>query len=149
MPPIAWETIWAGGAMQTKGAGEVTALPYRTLRRRDSAGADIFAAAVAGVQGRVLGTLSECDILHAVGTADPPRARMPAKTYDDAGRGNGRGRMRPYGHRKSRHFGAPATYRPSSARNWSAFVSIGGVVNRRLEQIEHEYEAMSEYIATA
>jgi len=28
-------------------------------------------------------------------------------------------------------------------------VSIGGAVKRRLEQIEHEHEAMREYIATA
>jgi hypothetical protein len=50
---------------------------------------------------------------------------------------------------KIRQSGAAATYRPSSTRNWSALLSIGSVVKRRLEQIEHEHEAMREYIATA
>jgi hypothetical protein len=58
------------------------------------------------------------------------------------------GRMRSYRNGKRRQFGAPGTCWPSSARNWSAFVSIGGVVKRRLEQIEHEHEAMREYVAT-
>jgi CBS domain-containing protein len=59
--------------MQTKGRDEVTTLPYRTLAEGAAIqpARNIGAAVVAGAQGRVLGMLSERDILQAVGTGDP------------------------------------------------------------------------------
>jgi hypothetical protein len=149
---IAWETIRVGGALQTKGWDEITTLPYRTLAEGAAIqpARSIGAAVVADAQGRILGMLSERAYLQAVGSGDPAALADASSKH----------MMTPvvatevseWFQTPTEKENIPALPPPTgrrSTRNWSAFVSIGGVVKRRLEQIEHEHEAMREYIATA
>jgi len=83
--------------LAAKGKDVVTTQPHRTLAEAAAllTARNIGAAVVTDAQGRVLGMLSERDILHAVGKGGAAASRQCRfKAYDGAGRDNARGRMR-------------------------------------------------------
>jgi CBS domain-containing protein len=137
--------------LAAKGRDVVTTQPHRTLAEVAAllTERNIGAAVVADGQGRVLGMLSERDILHAVGKGG-------AAALNDA---------------VSKHMTTPVvtaredecvdrTMEQMTLRRFRhlpvvvderlvGIVSIGDVVKYRLEQLEHEQQALREYIATA
>jgi Predicted signal-transduction protein containing cAMP-binding and CBS domains len=137
--------------LAAKGRDVVTTPPHRTLAEAAAllTARNIGAAVVTDAQGRILGILSERDIVRAIG-------RDSAAALNDA---------------VSKHMTAPVvtadegecldmTMEKMTIRRCRhlpvvvdeklvGIVSIGDVVKYRLEQIEHEYQAMREYIATA
>jgi CBS domain-containing protein len=133
-----------------KGKDVVTTQPHRTLA--EAAGIlmvqNIGAAVVADSQGRILGILSERDIVCAVGKDgaaalnDAVSKHMrPAVTTHE---GDSVYRtMEQMTVRRCRHLPVVA------GETLVGIVSIGDVVKYRLEQLEHEHQAMREYIATA
>jgi CBS domain-containing protein len=110
---------------------------------------NIGAAVVTDTHGRVLGMLSERDILHAVGAGgaaalDDAVARhmtAPVVTTDEDECVHVA--MEKMTVRRCRHLPVVVD------EKLVGIVSIGDVVKHRLEQIEHEYQALREYIATA
>lgn len=137
--------------LAAKGRDVVTTQPHRTLAEAAALlmARNIGAAVVTDAQGRVLGIISERDIVHAVGKGG-------AAALDEAA---------------SKHMTAPVVTTHESEHIHAAMatmtvkrhrhlpvmdgeklvgiVSIGDVVKHRLEQIEHEHQAMREYIASA
>ena len=99
--------------------------------------------------GRILGMISERDILHAVGERgaaalnDAVSKHMTATvvtTHEDESVDRAMEKMTL---RRFRHLPVIADER------LVGLVSIGDVVKYRLEQLEHEHQALREYIATA
>ena len=137
--------------LAAKGRNVVTMEPNRTLAEAAAllTARNIGAAVVTDTQGRVLGMLSERDILHAVGTGgaaalDDAVARhmtAPVVTTDEDE--SVQVAMEKMTVRRCRHLPVVAD------EELVGIVSIGDVVKHRLEQIEHEYQAMRDYIATA
>ncbi len=137
--------------LAAKGRDVVTTQPHRTLAEAAAllTAQNIGAAVVADAQGRILGILWERDIVHAIGKGG-------AAVLNDA---------------VSKHMTAPAvTTHEDESVNMTmekitagrcrhlpvvegeklvGIVSIGDVVKYRLEQIEHDHQAMREYIAHA
>jgi CBS domain-containing protein len=137
--------------LAVKGRDVVTTQPHRTLAEAAAllTARNIGAAVVADAQGRILGMLSERDILHAVsetGAAalnDAVSKHMTAAvitTHEDECVDAAMAKMTV---RRCRHLPVVAGER------LIGLVSIGDVVKYRLEQLEHEHQAMREYIATA
>jgi CBS domain-containing protein len=137
--------------LAAKGRDVVTTEPHRTLA--EAAGIlmarNIGSAVVADAQGRVLGILSERDIVHAIGKGGAARLNdavskhmtAPVVTaHDDESVDMTMEKMTV---RRCRHLPVIVNER------LVGIVSIGDVVKYRLEQLEHEYQAMREYIATA
>jgi CBS domain-containing protein len=133
-----------------KGKDVVTTQPHRTLA--EAAGIlmtqNIGAAVVADAQGRILGILTERDIVCAVGKdgavalSDTVSKHMrPAvTTHEEESVDRTMEKMTV---RRCRHLPVVAD------EMLVGIVSIGDVVKYRLEQLEHEQQAMREYIATA
>ncbi|MGH6937279.1 MAG: CBS domain-containing protein [Methylocella sp.] len=137
--------------LAAKGRDVVTTQPHRTLAEAAAllTARKIGAAVVTDAQGCVLGMLSERDILHAVGTGgavaldDAVANHMTAPvvtTNEDEGV---RVAMEKMTAQRCRHLPVVEDER------LVGIVSIGDVVKYRLDQIEHEHQAMREYIATA
>jgi CBS domain-containing protein len=137
--------------LAAKGRDVVTTQPHRTLAEAAVllAGRNIGAAVVADAQGRILGMLSERDILHAVaeiGAAalnDAVSKHMTATviiTHEDECVDAAMAKMTM---QRCRHL--PVIH----GEKLIGLVSIGDVVKYRLEQLEHEHQALREYIATA
>ena len=137
--------------LAAKGRDVVTTEPHRTLD--EAAGIlmarNIGSAVVADAQGRVLGILSERDIVHAIGKGGAARLNDAVSkhmtsevltTYEDETVDRTMEKMT---HRRCRHL--PVVENGKLA----GIVSIGDVVKYRLEQLENEHQAMREYIATA
>jgi CBS domain-containing protein len=136
--------------LAAKGRDVVTTQPHRTLA--EAAGIlmarNIGSAVVADAQGRVLGILSERDIVHAIGKGgvaalDDAVSKYMAPVviaHDDE---SVKMTMEKMTVRRCRHLPVIVNER------LVGIVSIGDVVKYRLEQIEHEYQAMRDYIATA
>ncbi|HXW73015.1 MAG TPA: CBS domain-containing protein [Methylocella sp.] len=109
---------------------------------------NIGAAVVTDARGVVLGILSERDILHALAQNgamaldDSVSRHMKEPVEIHAGECIEKA-MEKMTVRRCRHL-------PVMAEDKLAgIVSIGDVVKYRLEQLEHEHQAMREYIATA
>ncbi|MCI0467141.1 MAG: CBS domain-containing protein [Beijerinckiaceae bacterium] len=137
--------------LAAKGRDVVTAQPHRTLAEAAAllTARKIGAAVVTDAQGHVLGMLSERDILHAVGNGGPAALddavskHMTTEvltTHEDESIDRTMEKMTI---RRCRHL--PVI----KDGKLSGLVSIGDVVKFRLEQLEHEHQAMREYIATA
>ncbi|MGQ0445430.1 MAG: CBS domain-containing protein [Beijerinckiaceae bacterium] len=137
--------------LAAKGRDVVTTEPHRTLTEAAAllTARKIGAAVVVDAQGRVIGMLSERDILHAVGTGgaaalnDAVARHMTAPVVTTDEDECVHAAMEKMTVRRCRHL--PVVVDGKLA----GIVSIGDAVKYRLEQIEHEYQAMREYIATA
>jgi CBS domain-containing protein len=137
--------------LAAKGRDVVTTQPHRTLAEAAAllTARNIGAAVVVDAQGRVRGILWERDIVHAIGKggaaalddAVSKHMMVPVVTTDeDEGVHMAMEKMTI---RRCRHL--PVV----EDEKLVGIVSIGDVVKYRLEQIEHEYQAMREYIAHA
>jgi CBS domain-containing protein len=137
--------------LAAKGRDVITTQPYRTLAEAAAllTARNIGAAVVTDAQGRVLGMLSERDILHAVGTGGPAAlddalakhmTTPVVTTVEDESVDMTMEKMTV---RRCRHLPVIVNER------LVGIVSIGDVVKYRLEQLEREYQAMRDYIATA
>lgn len=137
--------------LAAKGRDVVTTQPHRTLAEVAAllTARKIGAAVVTDAQGSILGVVSERDILNAVGNGgaaaleDAVSKHMTSEvltTYEDETVDSTMEKMT---HRRCRHL--PVVENGKLA----GIVSIGDVVKYRLEQLEHEHQAMREYIATA
>jgi CBS domain-containing protein len=137
--------------LAAKGREVVTTQPHRTLAEAAAllTARKIGAAVVTDAQGRILGMLSERDILRAVGNGgaatlnDAVSKHMTAEvltTHEDESVDRTMEKMTV---RRCRHL--PVV----EDGKMVGIVSIGDVVKHRLEQLEHEHRAMREYIATA
>jgi CBS domain-containing protein len=137
--------------LAAKGREVVTTQPHRTLAEAAAllTARKIGAAVVTDAQGRILGMLSERDICVAIGKDgaaaldDAVSERMTTEvltTYEDETVEQTMAKMT---HRRCRHL--PVI----EDGKLTGIVSIGDVVKFRLEQLEHEHQAMREYIATA
>lgn len=137
--------------LAAKGRDVVTTQPYRTLAEAAALLTErkIGAAVVVDAQGRVLGMLSERDILRAVGNGgatalrDAVSKHMTAEVLTTHENETVDGTMEKMTNRRCRHL--PVVEDGKLA----GIVSIGDVVKHRLEELEHEHQAMREYIATA
>jgi len=137
--------------LAAKGRDVVTTQPYRTLAEAAALLTlrKIGAAVVTDAQGQILGMLSERDILRAVGKGgaaaldDAVSKHMTTEvltTHEDETVDRTMEKMTV---RRCRHL--PVV----EGGKLSGLVSIGDVVKHRLEQLEHEHQALREYIATA
>jgi CBS domain-containing protein len=137
--------------LAAKGRDVVTTEPHRTLA--EAAGIlmarNIGSAVVADAQGRVLGIVSERDIVHAIGKGgaatlnDTVSIHMTAPVVTADEDESVDMTMEKMTVRRCRHLPVIVNER------LVGIVSIGDVVKYRLEQLEREYQAMREYIATA
>jgi CBS domain-containing protein len=145
------EMMTVARILAAKGRDVVTTQPHRTLAEAAAllTARNIGAAVVADPQGRILGMISERDILHAVGESgaaalnDAVSKHMTATvvtTHEDESVDRAMEKMTL---RRFRHLPVVAEER------LVGLVSIGDVVKYRLEQLEHEHQALREYIATA
>ncbi|QBR72112.1 inosine-5-monophosphate dehydrogenase [Beijerinckiaceae bacterium] len=137
--------------LSMKGRDVVVTQPHRTLAEAAAilTAKNIGAAVVVDPHGRVLGLLGERDIVHAVGVVGALALSDPVSKYmitevvtapedecvDDT--------MQKMTERRFRHI--PVV----DGEKLVGIVSIGDVVKYRLDQIQHEHQAMREYIATA
>jgi CBS domain-containing protein len=136
--------------LAAKGRDVVTTPPHRTLAEAAAllTARNIGSAVVADAQGRVIGILSERDIVHAISKGGAAALNDAVSKYmapvvtahDDESVDMTMEKMTV---RRCRHL--PVIVNESLV----GIVSIGDVVKYRLEQLEHEYQAMREYIATA
>ncbi|HUI19891.1 MAG TPA: CBS domain-containing protein [Methylocella sp.] len=136
--------------LAAKGRDVVTTQPHRTLAEAAAIlmARNIGAAVVTDPQGRVLGILSERDIVHAIGRDGPATLNDVVSkhmtpvvtTHEDESINSTMEKMTV---RRCRHLPVLVDER------LTGIVSIGDVVKYRLEQLEHEHRAMREYIATA
>ncbi len=137
--------------LAAKGREVVTTEPHRTLAEAATllTARNIGAAVVADAHGHVLGMLSERDILHAVGIGgaaaldDAVAKHMTAPVVTTDEDECVHVAMEKMTVQRCRHLPVVADGK------LAGIVSIGDVVKHRLEQIEHDYQAMREYIATA
>ena len=137
--------------LAAKGRDVVTTQPHRTLAEAAAllTARNIGAAVVADAQGRIRGILWERDIVHAIGKggaaalndAVSKHMTTPVVTTDEDE--SVHIAMEKMTVRRCRHLPVVVD------EKLVGIVSIGDVVKYRLEQIEHEYQAMREYIATA
>ncbi len=137
--------------LAVKGRDVVTIEPRWTLAEAAAllTARKIGAAVVVDAVGRILGMLSERDILHAVGLGgaaalqDTVSRHMTAEVLTTHENETIDRTMEKMTNRRCRHL--PVV----EEGKLSGIVSIGDVVKYRLEELEHEHRAMREYIATA
>jgi CBS domain-containing protein len=137
--------------LAAKGRDVVTTEPQRTLAEAATllTVRKIGAAVVTDTQGYILGMLSERDILRAVGNGgaaalrDTVSRHMTAEVLTTHENETVDRTMEKMTNRRCRHL--PVVEDGKLA----GIVSIGDVVKHRLEELEHEHQAMREYIATA
>jgi CBS domain-containing protein len=137
--------------LAAKGRDVVTIQPHRTMAEAAALlmAQNVGAAVVTDAQGRVLGILWERDIVHAIGKdgaaalddAVSKHMTAPVVTTDEDESADMT--MEKMTVRRCRHLPVVVD------EKLVGIVSIGDVVKYRLEQIEHEYQAMREYITTA
>jgi len=150
------QRLWEGKMtvariLAAKGKDVVTTQPHRTLAEAAAllTARNIGAAVVTDAQGRVLGMLSERDILHAVGKGgaaaldNAVSKHMTALVVTTQENECVDRAMEKMTVRRCRHLPVVVDER------LVGIVSIGDVVKYRLEQLEHEHQALREYIATA
>jgi CBS domain-containing protein len=137
--------------LAAKGRDVLTTQPHRTLTEVAAilTARNIGAAVVADAQGRILGMLSERDILRAVGKDganvlnDAVSKHMTASVVTTREDESVDMTMEKMTTGRFRHLPVVVDER------LVGIVSIGDVVKYRLEQLEHEHQAMRDYIATA
>jgi CBS domain-containing protein len=137
--------------LAAKGRDVVTTEPQRTLAEAATllTVRKIGAAVVTDTQGYILGMLSERDILRAVGNGgaaalrDTVSRHMTAEVLTTHENETVDRTMEKMTNRRCRHL--PVVEDGKLA----GIASIGDVVKHRLEELEHEHQAMREYIATA
>jgi CBS domain-containing protein len=137
--------------LAAKGRDVVTTQPHRTLAEAAAllTARNIGAAVVVDAQGRVRGILWERDIVHAIGKGgaaalnDAVSKHMMTPVVATEENERVHMAMEKMTIRRCRHL--PVV----EDEKLVGIVSIGDVVKYRLEQIEYEYQAMREYIATA
>lgn len=137
--------------LAAKGKDVITTQPHRILTEAAAllTARNIGAAVVSDPHGRVLGMISERDILHAIGEGgaaalgDAVSKHMTVAVvtvHEDEAVDCVMEKMTL---RRCRHL--PVV----NDDKLIGLVSIGDVVKYRLQQLEHEHQAMREYIATA
>lgn len=134
-----------------KGRDVVTTEPHRTLAEVAAllAARNIGAVVVAEGQGRVLGILSERDIVRVVGRRgagvlhDVVTRHMTANVVTIGEDEAVSATMEMMTNRRFRHLPVVQDGR------LVGIVSIGDLVKYRLAEMEHEHNAMREYIASA
>jgi CBS domain-containing protein len=121
--------------LDEKGRDVVTLAPEATLAAAASLLAErrIGAVVVTDGSSRILGILSERDIVRAVGMAGAAALDMPASAMMTARMTHGRFRHLPV----------------EKDGRLDGIVSLGDVVKRRIEMVEREADQIREYIATA
>jgi len=134
-----------------KGYEVVTAQPHRTLGELTEilTQRDIGAIIVADAGGKVLGILSERDIVRAIGRKgaaalnDAASMHMTTKVITTTEDETVHATMEKMNQGRFRHLPV--------IRNGelNGILSIGDVIKFRLAEMEHEHSAMREYIATA
>jgi CBS domain-containing protein len=137
--------------LAAKGRDVVTTQPHRTLAEAAAllTARNIGAAVVTDAQGRVLGMLSERDILHAVGKGgaaavdDAVSKHMTAPVVTTREDEYVHIAMEKMTVRRCRHLPVVVD------EKLVGLVSIGDLVKYRLAECEYEQKAMREYIATA
>ena len=134
-----------------KGREIVSIEPAATLKSAATLLAEkrIGAVLILGADHRIIGILSERDIVRAIGergaaALDEPVSQTMTRKVSTCTEGETLvSIMERMTEGKFRH--VPVVDQGRLA----GIVSIGDVVKHRLEQIEHEYQAMRDYIATA
>jgi len=134
-----------------KGYEVVTAQPHRTLGELTEilTQRDIGAIIVADAGGKVLGILSERDIVRAIGRKgaaalnDAASMHMTTKVITTTEDETVHATMEKMNQGRFRHLPV--------IRNGelNGILSIGDVIKFRLAEMEHEHSALREYIATA
>lgn len=137
--------------LDAKGRDVVTITPGATLAEAAVllGGRRIGAVVVVKGDGRIAGILSERDIVRAVGTSGTAALDMPVdavmtakvRTCHEGSTVNEMMEIMTRG--RFRHLPVEKDGR------LDGIISIGDVVKRRIEEIEHEAEQIREYIATA
>ena len=137
--------------LAAKGRDVVTTQPHRTLAEVAEVlvAKNIGAVVVADVQGRIIGILSERDIVRAVakrGTAvfnDAVSMHMTAEVTTTSADERVHGAMDKMTDGRFRHLPVIRD------EKLVGLVSIGDLVKHRLAECEYEHKAMRDYIATA
>lgn len=137
--------------LAAKGREVITTQPHRTLAETAALlmARNIGAAVVTDARGRILGIISERDIVYAVGKGgadalgDPVSKHMTVQVVTTHENEHIHVAMEKMTVERHRHL--PVI----DGEGLVGIVSIGDVVKHRLEQIEQEHQAMREYIATA
>jgi len=134
-----------------KGFDVVTAQPHRTLGELTEilTQRDIGAIIVADAGGKVLGILSERDIVRAIGRKgqsalnDAASMHMTTKVVTTTEDETVHATMEKMNQGRFRHLPVMKN------GELNGILSIGDVIKFRLAEMEHEHSAMREYIATA
>jgi CBS domain-containing protein len=133
--------------LSVKGRDVVTIQPHRLISDAISMLAErrIGAIVVTGADGKVLGILSERDIVRALASGasvlqDPVSRYMTSKVVTCTGDTLVVDAMEDMTNGRFRHLPVVENGR------LSGIISIGDVVKHRLAEIEHETEALREYI---
>jgi CBS domain-containing protein len=137
--------------LAAKGREVIVTEPHRTLADTAAllASRNIGAAVVVDAQGRVVGIISERDIVRAIGTggakvlSEAVAEHMSAPVVTTQEDEHIHVAMELMTHQRHRHLPV------MDGGKLVGIVSIGDVVKHRLEQIELEHQAMRDYIATA
>jgi CBS domain-containing protein len=137
--------------LAVKGRDVVSTQPHRTLGEVTEVltTRNIGAVIVSDAQGKVLGILSERDIVRAIGHKgaaalnDAVSQHMTAKVVVTSDEESVHDTVAKMNAGRFRHLPVMNNGR------LAGIVSIGDVVKYRLAEIEHEHSAMREYIATA
>jgi CBS domain-containing protein len=137
--------------LSVKGSDVVTTQPHRTLGEIAEllTARDIGAVIVTDAHGKVLGILSERDIVRAIGRkgifalSDAVSGHMTTRVVTTAEDETIHATMEKMNCGRFRHL---PVMRGGELRG---IVSIGDVIKLRLAEMEHEQSAMREYIATA
>jgi CBS domain-containing protein len=137
--------------LTAKGREVCTAQPHRTLAEAAVilTGHKIGAVVIVDGQGAVIGMLSERDIVRAISESgaaalkDTISMHMSAKVITTTENECVHSAMEKMTNQRFRHL--PVI----SQDRLVGLVSIGDVVKYRLAEMEHEHQAMREYIATA
>ena len=136
--------------LATKGREVVTAQPHRTLLEISEilAARRIGAVVIADASGRLLGILSERDIVRAIGQRgahaldDPASTHMTTEVVTSTEQETLLATVEKMNRGRFRHMPIVENGR------LDGLISIGDVVKFRLAEMEHEQSALREYIAT-
>jgi CBS domain-containing protein len=137
--------------LAAKGRDVVTTEPHRTLAETAAllTARNIGAAVVADRQGQVLGMISERDILHAIGNGGAATLNDPVSNHMTTAVVTTHEKEHIHVIMEKMTVGRYRHVPVMDGGKLVGIISIGDVVKHRLEEIEHEHQAMREYIATA
>jgi CBS domain-containing protein len=143
--------VTVASILAAKGRDVITTAPHRTLTETAELliARNVGAVVVLNEHGRVVGIISERDIVRAVGAkgaaalSEPVSKHMSALVVTAHENDQIHAAMEKMTAERHRHLPV------MEGEKLVGIVSIGDVVKHRLEQIEGEHRAMREYIATA